>query len=49
MTMRMPYWYVQWCDRMNRAVWRGQVTEREATIALTVIHAAALKEAWALA
>lgn len=47
--MRTPLWYVQWCTRMNRAVWVGQVTEREATVALRVVHAAALKEAWALA
>ena len=49
MTMQMPFWYVRWCENMSRAVWRGQVTEREATVALQVMHAAAFKEAWALA
>jgi hypothetical protein len=45
----MPSWYVNWCDRMTRAVWIGQVTEREATVALQVMHACAIKEAWELA
>ena len=47
--MRMPVWYVRWCEDMSRAVWHGHVTEREATVALRVMHAAAISEAWELA
>lgn len=43
----MPAWYVRLCDAQSRAVWRGQVTEREATQFLIVFHAAALGEAMA--
>ena len=49
MTMRMPRWYVRWCETMSRAVWRGQITEREASAGLVVMHAVALKEAWTVA
>ena len=49
MTMRMPRWYVRWCETMSRAVWRGLVTEREARVAHRVLHAAALREAWTVA
>ena len=49
MKMRMPLWYTRWCETMSRAVWREQVTEREATVALRVMHAVALREAWELA
>lgn len=46
MRMRMPSWYVRWCETMSTAVWTGQVTEREATVALRVMHQVALDEAW---
>lgn len=45
--VRMPRWYVLWCETQSRAVWRGLITEREATVGLRVMHAAALREALA--
>lgn len=44
---RMPAWYVRFCERQSRAVWRKQITDREATVALRVLHHVALGEALA--
>lgn len=49
--IRTPRWYVARCDAISRGVWRGQVTEAEATRDLEVFHAAAWRlpqpEGWA--
>lgn len=43
--LRMPRWYADACDAVSRAVWRGQVTDAEATALLDVLHSVALGEA----
>ena len=40
--MRVPDWYVEKCEAQQRAVWRGQLTEREATRELAFSHAVML-------
>lgn len=42
--LRMPRWYVLGCEALSRAVWRGHVTDREATVWLDVFHDVALRE-----
>lgn len=44
--MQTPGWYARLCETMNYAVWRGHVTDREATIHLAVTHAAATMLPW---
>jgi hypothetical protein len=46
LAMATPAWYKRKCDAMSKAVWRGQLTEREASFELEFWHKVCWRLPW---